>query len=140
MEDHSSRIVLDHISHLTLTAPTKEIYHASVAWFEQLGLKAIMTESSADTTATWLQLFSNTASVHDASLKIAYSPSGLRKLPQSDKMDWRSLPAIATITTHTLKVWKESRSASYGLELNTTDQWPCLLSQWNSVSRALHGR
>ncbi|KAF9352378.1 6-phosphofructokinase, alpha subunit [Mortierella sp. NVP85] len=105
--DDSSKIVLDHISHLILTAPTKEIYHASVAWFEQLGLKAIMTESTADTTATWLQLFSNTGAAHDASLKLAYSPSGLRKLPHSDRMDWRSFPAIATITTNTLKAIEE---------------------------------
>ncbi|KAF9931588.1 hypothetical protein BGZ65_004819, partial [Modicella reniformis] len=56
----SSSIRLGHISHLILTAPTKEIYHASVTWFEQLGLKAIMTESSAEATATWLQLFSST--------------------------------------------------------------------------------
>lgn len=109
MEDQSGKIVLDHVSHLILTAPTKEIYHASVTWFEQLGLKAIMTESSADTTATWLQLFSNTTSIYDVSLKIAYSPSGLRKLAHSAKMDWRSVPAIATISTNTLRVTKESR-------------------------------
>ncbi|KAI1315236.1 6-phosphofructokinase, alpha subunit [Mortierella claussenii] len=103
MHDQTEKIALDHISHLILTAPTKETYHASVSWFEKLGLKAIMTESSAETTATWLQLFSDTASIHDVSLKIAYSSSGLRKQPHSSKMDWRSVPAIATITTNTLQ-------------------------------------
>ncbi|KAG0301489.1 6-phosphofructokinase, alpha subunit [Dissophora globulifera] len=107
MADQSGKIVLDHISHLILTAPTKEVYHASVAWFEQLGLKAIMTETSADTTATWLQLFSGTVGARDNSLKIVYSPSGLRKLPHSSKMDWRSMPAIASIYTNTLQAIEE---------------------------------
>ncbi|KAI7820007.1 6-phosphofructokinase [Gamsiella multidivaricata] len=107
MQDQSSKIVLEQISHLTLTAPTDEIYHASVAWFEQLGLRAILTETSADTKATWLQLFCEETSTHDPAIKIAYSPSGLRKLPHSTKMDWRSVPAIATIITNTLKAIEE---------------------------------
>ncbi|KAI8598207.1 6-phosphofructokinase [Dissophora ornata] len=101
MEDQD-KIVLDHMSHVILTALTKETYHASVAWFEQLGLKAIMTESSAEVTATWLQLFSE-SDWNGVSLKIVYSPSGLRKQPHSSKMDWRSMPAIASIYTNTLK-------------------------------------
>ncbi|KAF9942473.1 6-phosphofructokinase, alpha subunit [Mortierella alpina] len=95
-------IALDQIANLILTAPTKETYHASVAWLEQLGFKAIMTESSAQSTATWLQLFSSSTSIHDVSLKIVYSASGVRKLANSSKMDWRSLPAIATVITNTL--------------------------------------
>ncbi|KAG0046438.1 6-phosphofructokinase, alpha subunit [Gryganskiella cystojenkinii] len=103
MQDQQSAITLDHISNLILTAPTKESYHATVAWFEQLGFKPIMTESSLETTATWLQLFSSSASIHDVSLKIVLSPSATRKQAGSSKMDWRSLPAVATITTNTLK-------------------------------------
>ncbi|KAF9341478.1 hypothetical protein BGZ91_007530, partial [Linnemannia elongata] len=101
MED--STIALDHIANLILTAPSRELYHASIAWFEKLGFKAIMTESSVETTATWMQLFSSSASIHDTSLKIVYAPSGAKKLAVSAKMDWRSMPAVATITTNTLK-------------------------------------
>ncbi|GJJ72281.1 6-phosphofructokinase 1 [Entomortierella parvispora] len=103
MQDQQNAIALDHIANLILTASSKESYHATVTWFEQLGFKPIMTESSAETTATWLQLFSSSASIHDVSLKIVLSPSAIRKLANSSKMDWRSLPAIATITTNTLK-------------------------------------
>ncbi|KAG0198837.1 6-phosphofructokinase, alpha subunit [Mortierella sp. GBA30] len=102
MDNQEDSVQLDHIANLILTASTKETYHATVSWYEQLGFKAIMTESSAETTATWLQLISSSASIHDVSLKIVCSPSGTRKLPYSTKMDWRSLPAIATITTNTL--------------------------------------
>ncbi|KAK3831339.1 MAG: 6-phosphofructokinase [Linnemannia elongata] len=101
MED--STIALDHIANLILTAPTRELYHASIAWFEKLGFKSIMTESSVETTANWMQLFSSSASIHDTSLKIVYAPSGAKKLAVSAKMDWRSMPAVATITTNTLK-------------------------------------
>lgn len=103
-DQQQDTVALDHIANLILTAPTKETYHASVAWFEQLGFKAIMTESSAQSTATWLQLFSSSTSIHDVSLKIVYSASGVRKLANSSKMDWRSLPAIVTIITNTLPV------------------------------------
>ncbi|ORZ27134.1 6-phosphofructokinase [Lobosporangium transversale] len=103
MQDRSDKVALDYISHLILTAPTREIYHASVSWFERLGLKAIMTESSAGTTATWLQLFSSSEAMNDVSIKLVYSPSGLRKQAHSSKMDWRSVPAIATIITNTLQ-------------------------------------
>ncbi|KAG0253497.1 6-phosphofructokinase, alpha subunit [Mortierella polycephala] len=96
-------IALDHISHLILTAPTKETYHASVSWYEALGFKAIMTETSLETTATWLQLFSDSTTIHDVSLKLTHSPSGPRRLANSSKMDWRSLPAIATVVTNTLE-------------------------------------
>jgi hypothetical protein len=44
-------------------------------------------------------------------LKIVHAPSGVRKLPTSAKMDWRSMPAVATITTSTLKV--KERTAFY---------------------------
>ncbi|KAF9404862.1 6-phosphofructokinase, alpha subunit [Podila epigama] len=107
MQDQHHSVSLDHISNLILTAPTKEIYHASVSWFEQLGFKAIMTESSVETTATWLQLFSSSASINDVALKIVHSPSGQRKVAYSVKMDWRSVPAIATITTPSLKDLEE---------------------------------
>lgn len=110
MAELQNAIALDQISNLILTAPTKETYHATVAWFEHLGLKPIMTESSSDATATWLQLFSSSASIHDVSLKVVLSPSAIRKLANSSKMDWRSLPAIATITTGTLKVIKKNRN------------------------------
>ncbi|KAF9101901.1 6-phosphofructokinase, alpha subunit [Mortierella sp. GBA35] len=96
-------IALEHIANVILTAPSMESYHSSVSWFEKLGFKAIMTESSLETTATWLQLFSSVSSIHDTSLKIVYAPSGIRKRPNSSKMDWRSMPAIATITTNTLQ-------------------------------------
>jgi len=57
-----------------------------------------MTESTTDTTATWPQFFSNTAAAHDAFLKIVYSPSGLLKLPQSDRRNGEaSLPFAATL-------------------------------------------
>ncbi|KAG0026616.1 6-phosphofructokinase, alpha subunit [Podila clonocystis] len=105
-------ISLDHIANLILTAPTQETYHASVSWFEELGFKAIMTESSVETTATWLQLFSTSATIHDVSLKIVYSPSGQLKLATSIKMDWRSVPALATITTNSLKDLEELFIAS----------------------------
>lgn len=104
MQDQQNAIALDHISNVILTAPSKESYHATVAWFEHLGFKPIMTESSAEMTATWLQLFSSSASIHDVSLKIVLSASAFRRLANSSKMDWRSLPAIATITTSTFKV------------------------------------
>ncbi|KAF9934112.1 6-phosphofructokinase, alpha subunit [Linnemannia zychae] len=99
----NTQISLEHIANLILTAPTKEIYHASISWFEMLGFKSIMTESSIETTATWMQLISNNATIHDTSLKIAYAPSGVQKIASSVKMDWRSLPAVATITTSSLK-------------------------------------
>ncbi|KAF9359286.1 6-phosphofructokinase, alpha subunit [Mortierella sp. AD094] len=107
----SNKIALEHISNLILTAPTKEIYHDSITWFERLGFKPIMTESSTDVSATWLQLFSESASIHDVSLKIALSASGTTKLATSSKMDWRRVPAIATITTNTLEA-VESHLAS----------------------------
>ncbi|KAG0073021.1 6-phosphofructokinase, alpha subunit, partial [Podila epicladia] len=105
-------ISLDHIANLILTAPTLEIYHAAVSWFEELSFKAIMTETSVETTATWLQLFSNSASIHDVSLKIVHSPSGQLKLATSIKMDWRSVPALATITTNSLQDLEELFIAS----------------------------
>ncbi|KAF9116015.1 6-phosphofructokinase, alpha subunit [Mortierella sp. AM989] len=111
MQDDSNKIVLEHISNLILTAPTKQIYHDSITWFERFGFKPSMTESSPGTAATWLQLFSESASIHDVSLKIVFSASGATKLAYSSKMDWRSVPAIATITTNTLEA-VESHLAS----------------------------
>ncbi|KAG0012413.1 hypothetical protein BGZ80_011754, partial [Entomortierella chlamydospora] len=99
----SNKITLEHISNLILTAPTKETYHDSITWFERLGFKPIMTESSNDVSATWLQLFSESATIHDVSLKITLSASGSTKLATSSKMDWRRVPATATITTNTLE-------------------------------------
>ncbi|KAF9585607.1 6-phosphofructokinase, alpha subunit [Lunasporangiospora selenospora] len=103
MDDDFEPIALDQIANVILSASTKEAYHASVAWFEQLGFRAIMTESSHETTATWLQLFSSTATIHDVALKIVLSPSAQVKLATSSKMDWRIVPALATITTNTLE-------------------------------------
>ncbi|KAF8983921.1 6-phosphofructokinase, alpha subunit [Entomortierella lignicola] len=107
MYDPSNKIVLEHISNVILTAPTKETYHDSINWFERLGFKSIMTEPSV----TWLQLISDSTTIHDVSLKITLSASGATKLPNSTKMDWRSVPAIATITTNTLEA-VESHLAS----------------------------
>ncbi|KAF9434957.1 6-phosphofructokinase, alpha subunit [Entomortierella beljakovae] len=97
MQDESNKIALGYISNTIITAPTKHLFHDTVSWYERFGFRSIMTEHHS----TWLQIFSDSAG--PASLKISFSPSGSTKRATSSKIDWRSVPAIASITTDTLE-------------------------------------
>ncbi|KAG0241190.1 6-phosphofructokinase, alpha subunit [Actinomortierella wolfii] len=99
----AENVLLNHVSSIILSAPNKTSYHDTVSWYQQLGFKAIMTESSEETTATYLQLFSSTSDIHDVAFKVALSPSANKKTATSSKMDWRCVPAVATIHSNSIQ-------------------------------------